>query len=152
MVFCAARECRRPNLNIYEKTNPIANYRLVRTDIGGDIGYGFSRFSELRVGYEVGYLSAKLRLGTLEFESVSGRTADLRVHYLMDHTDDPVVPRTGFRAESTFRWFDTSPGATTAFPSMIAQLEYFHPMSALGSTREYRNSSWEAPIPSPLTA
>ncbi len=121
------------NFNIYYKTNPIADYRLVHAAIGGDFGYGFSRFSELRAGYEVGYLSADLRLGSPEFQSVSGRTGDLRVHYLMDHTDDPIVPRSGFRTESTFRWFDTSPGAPSAFPSLITQLEYFRPVSELGS-------------------
>jgi NTE family protein len=120
-------------LKIFLKDDPIADYRFVQTDIGGDVGYAFSRFSELRIGYEVGSVDARLRIGTPEFASVSGRTANLRVHYLMDHTDDPVIPREGFRTETTFKWFNTSPGASGEFPSLTAQAEYFQPVSRYGS-------------------
>jgi NTE family protein len=118
---------------IYERGNPLADYKLGQADIGMDVGYGFNRFSELRFGYEVGYLDAKLRLGTLVFNSVNGRTGDAKLHYLLDHTDDPVIPRSGVRSETTFRWFDTSPGTTSAFPSLQTNLEYFQPVSALGT-------------------
>src|SRR6185369_2312786 len=59
---------------IYRKSDPLAEYRLNRAALGVDIGYGFSRFSEVRFGYEVGSLDARLRLGTPEFASLSGRT------------------------------------------------------------------------------
>src|SRR5437762_1479886 len=44
---------------IYAKNDPLADYRIYRTDIGADVGYGFGRFSDLRseerrVGKEVG--------------------------------------------------------------------------------------------------
>src|SRR5256884_7158390 len=80
------------------------------SDLGGDLGYSFGRFSELRVGYEVGSLNTKLRLGTPEIPAVEGRVGQSHLHYLLDHTDDPVIPRRGFSAESNFRWFDQSPG------------------------------------------
>ena len=118
---------------IYEKGNPLADYKFGQADIGMDAGYGFNRFSELRFGYEVGYLDAQLRLGTPVFNSVNGRVGDARLHYLFDHTDDPVIPRSGVRSETTFRWFDTSPGAASAFPSLQTNLEYFQPVSELGS-------------------
>jgi NTE family protein len=118
---------------IYEKGNPLADYKLGQADFGVDVGYGFNRFSELRFGYEVGYLDTNLRLGTPVFASVNGRVGDAKMHYLFDHTDDPVIPRSGVRSETTFRWFDTSPGTATAFPSLQANLEYFQPVSELGS-------------------
>ena len=118
---------------IYEKGNPLSDYKWGQADIGMDVGYGFNRFSELRVGYEVGYLDTNLRLGTPVFNSVSGRTGASKLHYIFDHTDSPVIPRSGVRSETTFRWFDTSPGATSAFPSLQANIEYFQPISALGS-------------------
>jgi len=37
---------------IYNRNNPRAEYRLRRTSIGADVGYGFSRFTEVRAGYE----------------------------------------------------------------------------------------------------
>src|SRR6266446_549778 len=58
---------------IYAKNDPLADYRIYRMNIGADLGHGFSRFSEVRVGYEVGEVSTKLRLGTPEIPAVSGR-------------------------------------------------------------------------------
>ena len=118
---------------IYAKNDPLADYRFYRMDIGGDVGYGFSRFSEVRIGYEIGSLSTKLRLGTPQIPAVDGRVGDARLRYFMDHTDDPVIPRRGFSVESNFRWFDASPGATSAFPVMDAHLEYFQPVSSVAS-------------------
>jgi NTE family protein len=114
---------------IYAKNDPLADYRIYRENIGADLGYGFSRFSEVRVGYEVGELSTKLRLGSPQIPAVSGRVGAARMRYVIDHTDDPVIPRRGFRVESNFRWFDTSPGATSAFPVLDARIGFFQPVS-----------------------
>ena len=114
---------------VYRKSDPLAEYRFNRTEIGGDIGYGFSRFNEVRFGYEVGTLEARLRLGTPEFSSISGRTGAARFRWLMDHTDDPVVPRRGVSAESNFQWYDTSPGQTKSFPVGDARVGYFQPIT-----------------------
>src|SRR6266550_2805549 len=59
------------------------------------------------------------------------RSASLR--YLMDHTDDPVIPRRGFRWETSFHWFDSSPGATSSFPVLDARVEFFQPVSRAAS-------------------
>jgi NTE family protein len=114
---------------IYAKNDPLADYRIYRTNIGVDVGYTFGRFSELRVGYEVGSLNTKLRLGTPQIPAVAGRVGETRLHYLLDHTDDPVIPRRGFSAETNFRWFDQSPGAKAGFPSMDLKLGYFQPIT-----------------------
>jgi len=114
---------------IYAKNDPLADYRIYRINIGGDLGYSFGRSSELRVGYEVGSLNTKLRLGAPEIPSVAGRVGQARLHYLLDHTDDPVIPRRGFSAETNFRWFDQSPGANGGFPSMDLKLGYFQPIT-----------------------
>jgi NTE family protein len=87
---------------IYAKNDPLADYRFYRTSIGADLGYGFSRFSEVRVGYDVGSLSTKLRLGTPQIAMVDGRVGAARVRYLMDHADDPVIPRRGFASRILF--------------------------------------------------
>src|SRR6059058_2710890 len=114
---------------IYAKNDPLADYRVYRINIGGDIGYSFGRFSELRVGYQVGSLNTKLRLGTPEIPAVEGRVGQSHLHYLLDYTDDPVIPRRGFIAETNFRWFDQSPAAINGFPSMDLKLGYFQPIT-----------------------
>jgi NTE family protein len=114
---------------IYAKNDPLADYRIYRINIGGDIGYSFGRFSELRFGYEVGSLNTQLRLGTPQIPVVEGQVQQARLHYLLDHTDDPVIPRRGFSAETNFRWFIHSPGAADGFPSMDLKLGYFQPIA-----------------------
>src|SRR6202047_5016338 len=118
---------------IYAKNDPLADYRFYRTNIGADLGYTFGRFSELRVGYDLGSLSTKLRLGTPQIPAVDGRVGAARMRYLMDHADDPVIPRRGFRVESNFHWFDASPGATSAFPALDTRIEFFQPVSRAAS-------------------
>ena len=114
---------------VYRKSDPLAEYRLNRAAMGADIGYGFNRFSEVRFGYEVGSLDARLRLGTPEFASLSGRTGASRVRWLFDHTDDPVIPRSGVNAESNFRWYDTGPGGTNGFPVADLRIGFFKPIT-----------------------
>jgi NTE family protein len=114
---------------IFQKNDPHADYRFYRAGIGADVGYGFSRFTEIRAGYEVGYFDAKLRLGTPEFFSFAGRVGDARLHFLTAHTDDPIAPRNGYRLETTFQWFDTNPGATDSFALQRAQFMYFKPVT-----------------------
>jgi len=114
---------------IYAKNDPLADYRIYRTAIGGDIGYSFGRSGELRVGYQIGSLNTKLRLGSPEIPSVEGRVGQTRLRYLLDHTDDPVIPRRGFTAETNFRWFDQSPSAKGGFPSLDLKLGYFQPIT-----------------------
>jgi hypothetical protein len=124
--FAPHASARNSNFMIYRKSDPLAEYRFSTASIGGDLGYGFSRFSEIRLGYEVGTLDARLRLGTAEFASISGRTGNTRLRYRMDRTDDLVIARSGLDVVSNFRWFDSSPGETTGFPVMEAQVGYFH--------------------------
>jgi len=118
---------------IYSKSNPVADYRIEQVDLGGDLGYAINHFSELRMGYEIGYRSAYLRLGTPEFASYSGRLGNAQLHFLSDHRDDPVVPRSGSLVEGTFRWYDSNPGATTSFPLIQARADYYHRVSERGS-------------------
>jgi NTE family protein len=134
---------------VYRKSDPLSDYRVDRANIGADLGYEFGRFAEVRAGYEVGYLDVRLRLGTPQFSSVGGRTGDFKFHLLVDHTDDPVFPRRGFGAETTFRWFESSPGATERFPTMQLNLRYFQPITQPaslfvaaegGSTFGYQNT------------
>ena len=117
------------NFKIYQRGDPLVIYSLGSATIGADIGYGFNRFSEIRFGYELGDLDERVRLGQAQFANIAGRTGAARLHFLLDHADDPVIPRQGYTAETTFRWFDDSPGATQGFANMQAQLQYFQPIT-----------------------
>jgi NTE family protein len=118
---------------IYRRYDPLVDYGRNVANIGLDLGYQFSRFSEIRFGYEVGALDERLRLGVPQFPSISGRIGDAKLHFLVDHGDDPIVPRRGYTAETTFRWYDTSPGAPQGFPTMEAQVQFFQPITTPAS-------------------
>jgi NTE family protein len=131
--FAPRAEATDQSFKIFHKSTPQAIYRFYRDDAGIDVGYALSRFTEARVGYEVGYFNANLRLGTPPFPSPNGRFGDTRVRVLTDHRDDFIAPRRGYIAQATFRFYDTNPGAKGAFPSIEAQVEYFVPITKPGS-------------------
>ena len=57
---------------IFSYNTPQADYRVGEAFAATDLGYAISRFSEVRGGYQYGYLDGNLRLGTPEFQSVKG--------------------------------------------------------------------------------
>ena len=133
---------------VYHKNNPKADYRLDYVLGGMNFGYGFSRFSELKIGYGVGYTNATLRLGTPDFASYDGRIGALQARYILDHTNDAVIPTKGYYLRSQFYYYDTYPGATQAFPSLDLLTQYFQPVlhgdsifaiASGGSTFGYHN-------------
>jgi NTE family protein len=129
-----------PNLNasqntflVYRKHDPLADYRQDQVTSGVDLGYSFNRFSELRVGYSVGYYDSFLRLGTPEFAPTSGGVAALKVRYILDHTNDPVIPTKGYYIQSLFHFYNDYPGATENYPALQVTLNGFQPVSSQGS-------------------
>lgn len=123
----------RTSLDIYQKSNPRALYRLDRVLGGVNVGYTFNRFNQVYVGYGVGYADASLRLGQPEFSSYSGRVGAVQFIYTRDHTNEPIIPTDGYYFQSQFYWYDSSPGATEAFPSLNLYAGFFHPVSAKAS-------------------
>lgn len=113
---------------LYGKFDPKSDYRIDRVLGGIDLGYGFSRFSELRVGYGVGYDDYTLRLGAPDLGTYSGRVGALHLRYTLDHTDEAVIPTHGYYFRSNFNYYDSFPGAKEAFPSLQATAQYFQPI------------------------
>ena len=133
---------------IYNHNNPKADYRLDRAEGEFDVGYGISRFSEVRVGYGGGYADASLRLGTPDFNSYSGNIAALHARYIIDHTNEPVIPTQGYYLQSNFYYYNQFPSATQAFPTLEINAQYFQQVfkrdsifiiGSGGSTFGYRN-------------
>jgi NTE family protein len=63
----------------------------------------------------------------------SGHASYGRVRFITDHTDDPVIPQSGYRVETNFRAFDHYPSATETIPALDARVEFFQPISRTGS-------------------
>lgn len=102
--------------DIYLDDNRVAIYRQHSAGGGVDFGVAANRFSELRFGYQTGYLSLSRSIGTPELPNVSGRQGFARLRYIIDHTDNPTVPRQGYILQSRFEFYDANPAATEHFP------------------------------------
>jgi len=126
-------DARSSSLRVDAKAGPLAEYRLRSASAGVDMGYGFSRFLQARLGYEVGYLNQRLRLGAPELGEVAGGTRAVRFGVLYDQMDDPVIPRRGAAVETSLRWYQRSPGAADGFPLGAMRVGRFQPISRASS-------------------
>jgi len=105
-VFIAPRAYTQDaKLEVYSGGARAAEYRLREYGAGLDIGGTFSRFAELRAGYNAAHISARRRIGEpyLEEGGVRSDTASLRFSY--EGQDDAVAARRGIRAFSAFRYY-----------------------------------------------
>jgi NTE family protein len=48
------------------------------------------------------------------------------LRYVIDHTDDPTLPRQGYLIQSRFEFYDANPGATEHFPLAELRTGVFH--------------------------
>jgi NTE family protein len=118
-------------LNIYSGNTLQASYRL-REALGGlDVGYGFGRTGEFRLGYEGGYEKITPEIGNVPTLPVtSGTTGDVRIQYQMINVDDPVIPRAGTNLLMYTKGFNTNPAAPGPFPVSEIQAQHFFRLSA----------------------
>jgi NTE family protein len=115
--------------DIYSRNELIAEYRLNQAAFGLDMGYGIDRFSEIRVGYEAGYLNFSRRLGNPPLSPLSGRVGTTTIRYALDRLDNPVIPTRGVAIRTDVQWVDANPGALRGFPSTEASFAAFQPVS-----------------------
>jgi NTE family protein len=121
------------SLRIEGKTDPLAEYRVRYAGAAADVGYGFSRFVQARLGYEIGYLDTSLRLGAPVLGDARGSVRGPRFQVSYDQTDDPVIPRRGAAVEARVRWYEQSPGAEQGFGAGRLRASRYQPITRLSS-------------------
>jgi NTE family protein len=120
-------------LDLYDHSARLAQYRIRRYGGGADVGFAIDRFSEIRLGYETGYFSSSLSIGSPVLPSPDGRTGVSSISYSLDKLDSPLVPRTGQIARFRAAWIDAAPGAHKEFPLSEAYIGVIRPVSKRGS-------------------
>lgn len=116
-------------LDIYLRDKHLAEYRLRQANTGMDLGFGFDRFSELRIGYEFGWLQYDPELGDKTIvRPVSGKQSRTRFRYELNRLDDAIVPRSGFALKTNFSFYDSRPSAGDQFPALDMHFQYFKPV------------------------
>jgi NTE family protein len=121
-------------LDFYTSHGKVAEYRRIGTDGGFDVGYTFNRFTEVRAGYELGWMKYSNDLGPKIVPSVfNGKQSIANFRFTLDRMDDPVIPRRGVGVESLFSYYDQRAGATESFPSLQVKLQGYQPVGEKGS-------------------
>lgn len=121
-------------MDFYTSRGKTAEYRRIATDGGFDLGYAFNSFSEMRVGYQLGWTKYSNQTGPEMIpSSFNGRESHANLRFLLDKTDDPLVPTRGFAIESLFAYYDRRPGSRDSFPSLQLKLQTYQPVSRKGS-------------------
>jgi NTE family protein len=115
---------------LFSSNDFLALYRK-RVALGGlDVGNAFGKTGELRFGYEGGYEQLKPQIGrTSELPTVAGPTGDVRLQYILDTLDQPVIPRSGESVRFYTKYFNENPGAPHGFPLSELQLQNFFRLS-----------------------
>jgi NTE family protein len=119
--------------DLYHKGDNLANYRVRQFGGGLDMGYQTSRSSELRFGYDAGYIDSSLHIGLPILPTPSGRTGITSMRYDLDLLDSPIIPREGYAVVSRVQWDDAMPGATGGFPLAELRLTGVRRVSKKGS-------------------
>ena len=111
---------------LFEDGQRVAEYKATSAGAGFDLGYGFgSRTHEIRLGYEISHLDARVRIGDPLLPSVEGTVGVASLGWIYDRLDSAVVPRSGFRVELRPNWFFQSPGISGGFPQAELKFAFF---------------------------
>lgn len=115
---------------IYKGNDLLALYRN-RVTLGGlDLGYGFGRTGQLRLGYEGGYEHLSPEIGnTAQLPTISGVTGDVRLLFQWNTLDEPVVPRKGEYIGFYTKYFNENPAAPHGFPVSELEIQNFFRIS-----------------------
>jgi NTE family protein len=115
---------------VYKGSTLLALYRNRLTVGSLDLGYGFGRTGELRLGYEGGYQHLSPQIGNdAELQTVSGARGDVKLQYSLNRLDDPVVPRSGESVKFSSKYFNANPSAPGGFPLSELQFQKFWRLS-----------------------
>jgi NTE family protein len=120
-------------LDLYSRGKHLAEYGISHVAGQFDIGYAFNRYSELRVGYNMGYERANLRVGAPDLPTGGGQLSASSIQYNLINVDDPVIPMNGEYLTSSYQYIDHAPATAGGFS--VAQLSVlaFHKINKKGS-------------------
>ncbi len=113
--------------NAFAGQTRVAVFGDERAGGGFDLGYTFSRRSELRFGYEI--FDGKLAplIGSAGLPVLTGSTGEFRTRYVWDTQDNPAIPRSGTRITVNAARVLQSPGLAHPISQLDVQTFTFIP-------------------------
>jgi NTE family protein len=107
-----------------------------KRQLGGalDVGYTFSNVGEVRLGYQAAYQRYSPVIGdTVIYPVQSGRIGITHLHFVLDLTDDNVLPMRGIAATYRGEWWDANTGTKKPFPLTELRTRFLFPLTAKSS-------------------
>ena len=92
----------------------VAEYRVKRTGAAFDIGQTTNLRSEVRFGYEEADVRARLRVGVPTLPEANGSDRSVRLQWIFDGQNSPLVPSRGLRFGTVFRYYFDTPAIVDA--------------------------------------
>jgi NTE family protein len=124
----------RSGVNAYNNDDElIAEYRLKRTGLGGDVGYEFSPRSELRAGFDVADVRARRRVGEPVLPEASGTERVASIRWAFDDQNSPLVPSRGLYLRTSLSYYFSSPDIVTTDGQTILRIDDYPQAAGLGS-------------------
>jgi NTE family protein len=99
-----------------------------------DFGYSFGNMAELRLGYQGAYQRYSPVIGDVTiYPTQSGRVGITRLRYVLDKTDDPVLPMRGMSAAYRAEYWDSNTGTNKPFPLTELRTRFLFPLNQKSS-------------------
>jgi NTE family protein len=129
-VFVAPRaEYLQVRDNLFRDNELVATSKLRRGALGVDMGVAAGYRSEVRLGYHVAYVSEKVKIGDPLLPDVDGREQRLRLRWVFDGQDKPVVPTRGLRTTLAGWGYIEAPDVQKDFYQSTLEASYFWPLT-----------------------
>ncbi|GAB4116880.1 MAG: patatin-like phospholipase family protein [Acidobacteriota bacterium] len=124
---------RRRSSNLYVGDSQAAEYREATVGSRFDLGYGFGlRRDEVRLGWEVGRVDSKVRIGDPLFPALKGTLTSAHLRWVHNGLDSPTVPSRGLRWDLEARRYFETPREVSGYGQFLAQFAAFQPVRQRG--------------------
>ena len=106
----------RTGRNAYLDDDFVAEYRVKRSGIGGDVGYTTNERLEIRAGYDVATVQVRRHIGNPVLPEGEGGEKASRLLVTFDGQTSPIVPSRGLFMRGLLRHFDDTPDIVSGGP------------------------------------
>ncbi len=111
--------------NFFRDDELVATSKQRRAAAGVDLGVAAGYRSELRFGYDLAHLSQAVQVGVSPIPNVEGREQRLRLRWVFDGHDRPVVPTRGLRLTIEGLGYLEAPRADLDFYQTLLRTSFF---------------------------
>ena len=125
----------RRTFNFVDEDTVVAQYREQRQAADVELGFNFSRESEITGGFEFAHVEDEVRAGDPSLPELSGGETRFQMRWTLDQQDSPVIPSRGTRAIFKLSQTFMSPealgrsGRTTDLTQAETAASWFHSLS-----------------------